>query len=105
VDRREGGREPRPGRAVGPRVALNRIDGRSVLDAVPKDARRGEVTDQATPGEVEAARRGALLTGEELAGGAAAWQASPDPFGDWHEEPCEDTETGPARQGATAANR
>ncbi|MEU4524375.1 GTP-binding protein [Amycolatopsis sp. NPDC024027] len=63
------------------------------------------VTDQATPDEVDAALRGALLTDEELAAGPEAWAHYPDPFGDWHEEPCEDTETDPARHDATAANR
>ncbi|WP_410638727.1 ribosome hibernation factor-recruiting GTPase MRF [Amycolatopsis sp. lyj-346] len=63
------------------------------------------VTDQATPDEVEAALRGALLTDEELAEGPDAWLRYPDPFGDWHEEPCEDTETDPARHDAAAANR
>jgi hypothetical protein len=63
------------------------------------------VTDQATPDEVEAALRGALLTDAELAEGPEAWLRYPDPFGDWHEEPCEDSETDPARHDATAANR
>ncbi|KDN16005.1 ribosome hibernation factor-recruiting GTPase MRF [Amycolatopsis rifamycinica] len=63
------------------------------------------VTDQATPDEVEAALRGALLTDEELAQGPEAWLRYPDPFGNWHEEPCEDTEPDPARHDATAANR
>ncbi|WP_410614807.1 ribosome hibernation factor-recruiting GTPase MRF [Amycolatopsis sp. lyj-109] len=63
------------------------------------------VTDQATPDEVEAALRGALLTDAELAEGPEAWARYPDPFGDWHEEPCEDTEADPARHDATAANR
>ena len=63
------------------------------------------VTDHATPDEIEAALLGALLTDEELADGAEAWLRYPDPFGDWHEEPCEDTETDPARHDATAANR
>jgi G3E family GTPase len=63
------------------------------------------VTDQATPDEIDAALRGALLTDEELAAGPRAWARYPDPFGDWHEEPCEDTETDPARHDAAAANR
>jgi G3E family GTPase len=63
------------------------------------------VTDQATPDEVEAALRGALLTTEELAAGADVWRRYPDPFGDWHEEPCEDTEADPAKHDATASNR
>ncbi|WP_020673621.1 ribosome hibernation factor-recruiting GTPase MRF [Amycolatopsis nigrescens] len=50
------------------------------------------VTDQATPEEIEAALTGALLTDEELAAGLEAWRNYPDPFGAWHEEPCEDTE-------------
>ncbi|WIV54760.1 ribosome hibernation factor-recruiting GTPase MRF [Amycolatopsis nalaikhensis] len=63
------------------------------------------VTDQTTPDEIDAALRGALLTEEELAAGPEAWARYPDPFGDWHEEPCEDTEPDPARHDATAANR
>ncbi|MEV6824273.1 GTP-binding protein [Amycolatopsis sp. NPDC051102] len=63
------------------------------------------VTDQTTPEEIDAALRGALLTDDELAAGPEAWARYPDPFGDWHEEPCEDTEPDPARHDATAANR
>jgi G3E family GTPase len=62
------------------------------------------VTDQTTPGEIDAALRGALLTEDELAAGPEAWLRYPDPFGDRHEEPCEDSEPGPARHDATAAN-
>nr|WP_225956529.1 GTP-binding protein [Amycolatopsis lexingtonensis] len=61
------------------------------------------VTDQTTPDEIDAALRGALLTEAELAAGPEAWARYPDPFGDWHEEPCEDTEPDPARH--SAANR
>ncbi|QKV72521.1 GTP-binding protein [Amycolatopsis sp. Hca4] len=61
------------------------------------------VTDQTTPDEIDAALRGALLTDEELAAGPGAWAHYPDPFGDWHEEPCQDTEPDPARH--SAANR
>jgi G3E family GTPase len=61
------------------------------------------VTDQASPEEVDAALRGALLTDAELAAGPKAWLAYPDPFGEWHEEPCEDTEVTP--EGAYFANR
>ncbi|WP_410594658.1 ribosome hibernation factor-recruiting GTPase MRF [Amycolatopsis sp. lyj-23] len=61
------------------------------------------VTDQTTPDEIDAALRGALLTEAELAAGPEAWAHYPDPFGDWHEEPCEDTEPDPARH--SAANR
>ncbi|GAA1977630.1 ribosome hibernation factor-recruiting GTPase MRF [Amycolatopsis minnesotensis] len=50
------------------------------------------LTDRAAPEEIEAALSGALLTDDELADGPSAWRAYPDPFGEWHEEPCEDTE-------------
>ena len=33
----------------------------------------------------------ALLTDEELTAGPDAWRALPDPFGSWHEDPCEAT--------------
>ncbi|WP_328610145.1 GTP-binding protein [Amycolatopsis sp. NBC_00345] len=62
------------------------------------------VTDQAAPGEIEHALRGALLTDEELAAGEAAWRDYPDPFGEWHEDPCEDDDTEADRH-ATAAHR
>jgi len=51
------------------------------------------VTDQAAPEEIEQALLGALLTDEELAEGEAAWRDYPDPFGEWHEDPCEDNDT------------
>jgi G3E family GTPase len=62
------------------------------------------VTDRATPEEIENALRGALLTDEELAAGEAAWRDYPDPFGEWHEDPCEDDDTEADRH-ATAAHR
>ncbi len=68
-----------------------------------RHARRTVVTDQTPPDEIDAALRGALLTEAELAAGPGAWAHYPDPFGDWHGEPPEDTE--PTRRGATAANR
>ncbi|MCF6737554.1 ribosome hibernation factor-recruiting GTPase MRF [Blastococcus sp. KM273129] len=33
----------------------------------------------------------ALLTDDEMAAGPAAWAGLPDPFGSWHEDPCEAT--------------
>lgn len=42
----------------------------------------------ARPGEVIDALRGALLTDDELAR-PDEWANYPDPFGDWHEEPCQ----------------
>jgi hypothetical protein len=63
------------------------------------------ITDQATPDEVEAALRGALLTDEELAAGEEEWLRYPDPFGEWHEEPCDDTEIDPEKHDANVSNR
>ncbi len=63
------------------------------------------VTDRTTPDEVEAALRGALLTDEELAAGQREWLRYPDPFGEWHEEPCEDTETDPEKHDANVSER
>jgi G3E family GTPase len=42
----------------------------------------------ASPGEVIDALRGALLTDDELAR-PDLWADYPDPFGDWHAEPCQ----------------
>lgn len=39
------------------------------------------------PDDITDALRGALLTDGEM---RADWSRYPDPFGDWHEEPCED---------------
>jgi G3E family GTPase len=62
------------------------------------------VTDQATPDEVDAALRGALLTDGEMAAGKEVWLTYSDPFGEWHEEPCEDTEVDPTKHDANASN-
>lgn len=40
---------------------------------------------------VIAALDAALLTDEEIAAGPDAWRDYPDPFGSWHEDPCEAT--------------
>lgn len=40
-------------------------------------------------GAIGTALSAALLTDAELAAGPAAWAALPDPFGSWHEDPCE----------------
>ncbi|MFD6795545.1 MULTISPECIES: ribosome hibernation factor-recruiting GTPase MRF [Prauserella salsuginis group] len=50
------------------------------------------ISHEADPQLVEETLRGALLTDEELATGRDAWARYPDPFGAWHEEPCDDTE-------------
>jgi G3E family GTPase len=44
----------------------------------------------ARPADVRDALRGALLTDDEMAA-PADWRHYDDPFGDWHEDPCEDT--------------
>lgn len=52
----------------------------------------------ASPEEITAALRGALLTDSELALGERQWAEFPDPFGEWHSDPCEDVETEDLRQ-------
>ncbi|MGY1814567.1 ribosome hibernation factor-recruiting GTPase MRF [Blastococcus sp. SYSU D00820] len=47
------------------------------------------LTHRQSPAAVTAALRSALVTDEELAAGQSAWSRWPDPFGDWHEDPCE----------------
>ncbi|MGO1050952.1 ribosome hibernation factor-recruiting GTPase MRF [Crossiella sp. CA198] len=44
----------------------------------------------AVPAEIAEALESALLTDEELAQGQDAWLAYADPFGSWHEDPCDD---------------
>ncbi|RZQ63748.1 ribosome hibernation factor-recruiting GTPase MRF [Amycolatopsis suaedae] len=61
------------------------------------------VTQHAAPSEIRAALDEALLTDAELADGEPAWRHYPDPFGEWHAEPCEDTET--TRDDVTASSR
>lgn len=43
---------------------------------------------------ITAALSAALLTDDELAAGEDTWRALPDPFGEWHSDPCE--ASGPA---------
>ncbi|GAA2772690.1 ribosome hibernation factor-recruiting GTPase MRF [Mycolicibacterium pallens] len=43
----------------------------------------------AAPAAIEEALRDALLTDDEMSG-PEGWPDYPDPFGDWHEEPCGD---------------
>ncbi|MDH6196343.1 G3E family GTPase [Mycobacterium frederiksbergense] len=50
----------------------------------------------ARPDELVDALRGALLTDDELAR-PDRWADYPDPFGDWHEEPCQPGTDEPAR--------
>lgn len=50
------------------------------------------ISNEADPQVIDATLRGALLTDAELAAGREAWAQYPDPFGAWHEEPCDDTE-------------
>lgn len=50
---------------------------------------------------VIAALEAALLTDEELAAGPDDWRTLPDPFGTWHEDPCEASTPVDDRTGAT----
>lgn len=50
------------------------------------------ISHEADPQTVEATLRAALLTDAELAAGREEWARYPDPFGTWHEEPCDETE-------------
>lgn len=43
----------------------------------------------AQPAEIDSALRGALLTDHELSR-PGEWSRYPDPFGDWHADPCDD---------------
>ncbi|SNR54648.1 GTPase, G3E family [Haloechinothrix alba] len=49
-------------------------------------------THRTPPDEITSALTRALLTDEEIAAGPAVWATYPDPFGDWHEDPCEEVE-------------
>lgn len=48
------------------------------------------LSHETDPDEITAALNAALLTDAELAEGAERWRELPDPFGDWHVEPCDD---------------
>lgn len=54
-----------------------------------RDNELAVLTHRQPPEAIIAALDEALLTDAELAGGPAAWAQLPDPFGSWHEEPCE----------------
>jgi G3E family GTPase len=58
------------------------------------------VAHKADPTEITAALHEALLTDEELAEGEPAWRGYADPFGQWHTDPCgeTDSESGPQAQ-------
>lgn len=69
---------------------------RQVSAALRWDAEHGDrdveivvLVHRQLPGDVIAALDAALLTDEECALGPRAWATLPDPFGAWHEEPCE----------------
>ena len=69
---------------------------RQVSAALRWDAEHGDrdveivaLVHRQIPGAVVAALDAALLTDEEYALGPDAWAELPDPFGAWHEEPCE----------------
>lgn len=52
---------------------------------------------------ITAALHAAVLTDEEWAAGPEAWRGYPDPFGSWHEDPCE--ASSPADSSTHATNR
>ena len=54
-----------------------------------------------SPEVVTAALTAALLTDDELATGSDAWAQLPDPFGDWHSDPCEDSTPAPDPRSST----
>ena len=47
------------------------------------------LTHRQSPELITAALTAALLTDAELAAGEDTWRTMPDPFGTWHEDPCE----------------
>ena len=62
------------------------------------------LTHRQPPATITAALEAALVTDEELAAGQQAWSRWPDPFGDWHEDPCE-ASTPADDEGAHATTR
>jgi G3E family GTPase len=57
----------------------------------------------AEPPDILDALHGALLTDQEMAT-PREWSGYPDPFGDWHEDPCDET-SGAAEEVASEADR
>ena len=82
---------------------------RQVAAALRWDPERGDrctelvVLTHGRPAEsIRAALAAAVLTDAEHAAGPAAWRLLPDPFGQWHEDPCETTGVpDPAAAGTT----
>lgn len=58
------------------------------------------VTHRTSPDEITSALTAALLTDNELSAGPDAWARYPDPFGDWHTDPCEDSDITDSRTDA-----
>jgi hypothetical protein len=48
------------------------------------------ITHDANPRDILHALRDAVLTDDELAAGSSTWDTYPDPFHDWHTDPCQD---------------
>jgi G3E family GTPase len=48
------------------------------------------IAHEASPGDIVRALRSAVLTDDEIAAGEVAWRTYPDPFGEWHSDPCAD---------------
>jgi G3E family GTPase len=50
------------------------------------------IAHEANPRDITRALREAVLTDDELAAGEAEWLTYPDPFGEWHTDPCADSD-------------
>ena len=82
--------------AMGPNELAHTDPQRRALAAMGWDDRFGDrhismavLVCGAQPAEIDSALRGALLTDHELAR-PGEWSQYPDPFGDWHADPCEE---------------
>ncbi len=82
--------------AMGPEELAHSDPERRALAAVGWDERFGDrhismtvLVCGAHPTEIDSALRGALLTDDELAR-PGDWSRYPDPFGDWHADPCQE---------------
>ncbi|MGP4021218.1 ribosome hibernation factor-recruiting GTPase MRF [Saccharopolyspora sp. 5N708] len=62
------------------------------------------IAHQANPRDIVRALRHALLTDDEIAAGAQQWASYPDPFGEWHTDPCGTDPAGNSRDTAADAS-
>lgn len=66
-----------------------------------RDAALVVLVHRQSPDVVTDALRDALLTDAEFAAGPELWATFPDPFGDWHADPCEDSTPAPDPRSST----